>query len=235
MHAAISGAVIAFVFMCGSSAHAQTYRYKFTTDDGEKSHYRWTVSGTMVVKKGPNTSNGYMTYHGHRKHREAKKTVRVTASVLGVKTSKGLRFFGAYGDKKPFWLFVFRTSPRGVDVTRLDASGRWDRATRVTGKDLTRGIAVTGKNKSGIWRATAKLVRTTHSWGTSQNFVTWRSKGKVLKGHGCLVGDTVVVALGLGKNPDLYCYALKGRNLSGSAPSDSDSPVVYGDTLTRLP
>lgn len=111
----------------------------------------------------------------------------------------------------------------------IDGRGRWERAARAVGKDLSRGLTIIGKSASGAWPATVSKGR--------NGLVTWRSGRQVLKGASCSAGDTIAVAVNRPEVPLwLYCYRMTGsKNLHGTMALPSDDSSSSEDTLTRLP
>lgn len=227
--------MVGFVLvLCASAASGQTYRYKVKTTI--EMHGKTRISnGTMVVKKGRPTRRGYMTYYGHRQFGK----VRQAASVLGIRTSEGLRFYGAYSSQQPFWLYVIRKAGRRWTVTRMDGHGKIEEAVRVApqfdateSRTPSRGVLIADVD----FRINGRVVRGSLNVGAPTQ-VGLSMGGTGLQAHGCGQAKTIVVVLASHNAARLYCYTLDGHNLRGSQPADHRE-VIDGrktnETLTYV-
>lgn len=210
--------VVLAVVGVGATAHAQISRYKVKTRMGTEVGVS-IEHGSMRVVKGKNTHRGYMTYRGSRRFGKH----RTTAIVLGVRTSKGLRFFAAYDSKRGHWLAVLRKTNHGFVATVMDHKGK-----------VVEGTVSGGANRafSGKLRARGKSWRASVVIGVNAR-TTWRWRGHVYKGYGCKAGNTYAFAFGH-KYTELVCYTLDGKNLRGEQATNSEVSETK-EWLTRLP
>lgn len=220
----LSCAAALVVMTAWTTAEAQTYTYRFkqkmSSHVGEEN-----VQGTLTVKRLRRTAQGYVAYHGTKTFQlGGGKIRREIVSLIEVRTSKGTRVFAVSAEKKPFWMYVFRKTKRGITATMLDAWGFTEEAKRVAGDQLDGRLEVSGKNKFGAWSA----VLTT----TSNSAVKWQAGKVEFWGNRCAAGDVYVIGIDKSSKNSLFCYTLKGRNLSGEQAMNNEIPASVTETLT---
>ncbi len=217
---------IALVMVVGAwtTAEAQTYTYRLKQQTSSRAGDA-KATGTITVKKLRRTAEGYVAYHGTKTIKMSNgKVHRETVAMIEVATSKGTRVFAVSQAQKPFWMYVFRQTKRGITVTMLNAWGFTEKAKRVVGPNLYNPLTVSGKNKYGAWSARVTF--------DSNNDVGWTAGKQTFLGNGCRVGNTYVIGINKKGTAKLFCYTPKGRVISGARALTEGRPLAVTETLT---